>query len=59
MPLVSIDLKSAGFDPAKISEIETNLVATSANLVAISTDVRYIVSVVRKLAAQLDKPPAP
>jgi len=51
-----INPKDLGIDPAKIETIQENAVTVSANLVAISSDVRYIVSVLRKLAAQLDKP---
>lgn len=50
------DPKKFGIDPTAIANIQQNALEASANLVAISSDVRYIVSVLRKLAAQLDKP---
>lgn len=54
--MFGINPKDFGIDPTAIANIQQNVLETSANLVAISSDVRYIVSVLRKLAAQLDKP---
>lgn len=49
------DPKKFGIDPTAIANIQQNVLETSANLVAISSNLRYITDVLRKLAAQLDR----